>query len=318
MRSIGPAGDAIRSQKALKEPSMQFDYQKLLANIRDGVYFTDLDRRITFWNNAAENITGYSAEEVVGRRCRDNLLVHVDESGKCLCLGLCPLAGTMADQAPRQAKVYLHHKQGHRVPVSVRAIPLVNADDQVVGAAEFFTDLSSEETMQMRIQELESIALLDALTQLPNRHHLEPELISRFHEMERLGVHFGLVIMDIDHFKQFNDTYGHDVGDEVLRVVSKTLKSSLRPFDLVGRWGGEEFICILRAVDDEQLGVISDRIRRLVSTSTIRAEDQPLNITVSIGATIAKTTDTADILIKRADTLMYASKKNGRDQVTLG
>ena len=297
---------------------MQFDYQKLLANIRDGVYFTDLDRRITFWNNAAEHITGYSAEEVIGRRCRDNLLVHVDETGKCLCLGLCPLAGTMADQNPRQARVYLHHKQGHRVPVNVRATPLVDADGQVVGAAEFFTDLSAEETMQMRIQELESLALLDALTQLPNRHHLEPELISRFHEMERLGARFGLALLDIDHFKQFNDTYGHVVGDEVLQVVSKTLKSSLRPYDMVGRWGGEEFICILRGVNDEPLEVISDRIRRLVKTSTIQLENRQLNVTVSIGATMAKVSDNVDSLIKRADKLMYASKKNGRDQVTLG
>lgn len=91
---------------------MQFDYKSLLANIRDGVYFTDLDRRITYWNKGAERITGYSADDVVGHRCRDNLLIHVDETGRSLCQGRCPLASTMNDKAPREAKIYLHHKQG--------------------------------------------------------------------------------------------------------------------------------------------------------------------------------------------------------------
>lgn len=200
----------------------------------------------------------------------------------------------------------------------VRATPLTDAKDQVVGAAEFFTDISAEETMQIRIQELESVALLDALTQLPNRHHLEPELISRFHEMDRLGLNFGLLFMDIDHFKRFNDTYGHDVGDEVLRVVSNTLKASVRPFDMVGRWGGEEFICILRAITKEQLEEISERLKRLISTSTIQVENKQLGITVSMGATMATPADDFASLIKRADGLMYTSKKNGRDQVTLG
>jgi diguanylate cyclase (GGDEF)-like protein/PAS domain S-box-containing protein len=297
---------------------MQLDYQKLLANIRDGVYFTDQDRRITYWNKGAERITGYSAEEALGRRCRDNLLIHVDETGKSLCLGRCPLAGTMNDRTPRDAKVFLHHKQGHRIPVHVRATPLTDTNDRVVGAAEFFTDISSEETMQLRIQELESLALLDALTQLPNRHHLEPELSSRFHEMARLGLKFGLLFMDIDHFKTFNDTYGHDVGDEVLKVVAKTLKASVRPFDMVGRWGGEEFICILRAINSDQLLEISNRLRRLISKSTIQVKDQILAVTVSMGATMAAPTDTVESLVKRADQLMYASKENGRDRVTLG
>jgi diguanylate cyclase (GGDEF)-like protein/PAS domain S-box-containing protein len=307
-----------RSGKNIKEPRLEPDYQKLLANIRDGVYFTDLDRRITYWNKGAESITGYSAEEVVGRRCRDNLLLHVDDAGRSLCLGRCPLASTMNDKTPREAKVFLHHKQGHRLPVHVRATPLFDKGDKVVGAAEFFTDISTEETLQLRIQELENVALLDSLTQLPNRHHLEPELISRFNEMTRLSLKFGLLFMDIDHFKRFNDTYGHPVGDEVLRVVAKTLKSSVRPYDMVGRWGGEEFLCILRAVDPEQLSYISNRLRRLIRKSSIHLGEQLLSITVSMGATMATPADDVESLIKRADDLMYLSKKNGRDQVTVG
>ena len=297
---------------------MQIDYQNLLANIEDGVYFTDTERTIIYWNKSAERITGYGAQEVVGRKCRDNILIHIDQEGCSLCKGRCPMAAAMKDGLSREARVFLHHKKGHRVPVHIRATPLTDSHGHVVGAAEFFTDISTEETLQMRIQELEKVALLDALTELPNRHHIEPELSSRFHEMERMGLNFGLTFMDIDHFKMFNDTHGHDVGDEVLRVVAKTLKVSVRPFDLVGRWGGEEFMCIVRGVQKDQLQVISQRLRMLISQSVIHTEKQRLNVTVSIGATMASPNDNMDSLIKRADKLMYTSKASGRNKVTLG
>lgn len=297
---------------------MQIDYQSLLANIRDGVYFTDTDRRITYWNKGAERISGYGADEVVGRCCRDNILIHVDEAGRSMCNGHCPLAATIQDATPREAKVFLHHKQGHRLPVYVRSTPLSNLDGRIIGAAEFFTDISSEDTLQTRIQELEKLALLDSLTQLPNRHHIEPELVSRFHEIKRLHVPFGFIFMDIDHFKRFNDTYGYDVGDEVLRVVARTLRASVRPFDLVGRWGGEEFVCIARNVAPPILLTIANRVRMLIGTSTIPIGDQMLGVTVSLGATMATAADNTETLIKRADGLMCTSKTNGRNQVTLG
>lgn len=298
---------------------MQPDYPSLLSNIRDGVYFTDTDRRITYWNRAAERITGYGATEVIGHRCRDNILVHVDDEGHSLCRGRCPLAATMRDLQSREARVFLHHKQGHRLPVHVRCAPLTDSEGKLVGAAEFFTDISSEEAMQIRIKELENLALLDTLTQLPNRNHLIPELESRFQEQVRMGLNFGLLFMDIDHFKGFNDTYGHDTGDEVLRTVARTIKAAVRPFDLAGRWGGEEFICIVRNVAEERLLMdIGNRLRRLIAQSTVREGSRRLSVTVSIGATMALQTDNVENLVKRADRLMYESKENGRDQVTLG
>ena len=109
---------------------------------------------------------------------------------------------------------------------------LNDADGNLVGAAEFFTDISNEEAMHIRIKELESLALLDTLTQLPNRNHLVPELESRLREKARLSLSFGLLFMDIDHFKRFNDACGHDIGDEVLGTVA----TAGRPFDLAGRW----------------------------------------------------------------------------------
>jgi len=297
---------------------MKVDYQALMSNIKDGVYFTDTQRQITYWNESAELITGYPAEEVIGSRCSDNILIHVDGEGRSLCKSLCPLAASMNDGMPREAKVYLHHKEGHRIPVLIRVTPLFDADGQLIGGAEFFTDISNQEILNERLKEMEQLALLDALTKLPNRHHLLPEITSRFHEKYRLKLDFGLIFIDLDHFKGINDVFGHNTGDDLLRTVAKTLKTSVRPFDMVGRWGGDEFLCVVRNADTEILKTVSQRLHAMLNASSGPSVDDGIRITASLGATIATDSDTRDTLIERADALMYVSKQNGRNQITYG
>ena len=297
---------------------MKLDYKALLENISDGVYFTDRDRTIIYWNKTAEQITGFSAEEVIGNHCHDNILNHVDDRGRSLCHSSCPLARTIKDRQPRASHLFLHHKQGHRIPVHVRTLPLFDEKNDVAGAAEFFSDASSHASMHQRIAELEQLALLDPLTQLPNRHHLEPEIDSRFDELRRMGFVFGLLFMDIDHFKQLNDTYGHEAGDKVLTAVAHTLKAAIRPYDLVGRWGGEEFLGVIRNVEIRKLEEIGDRLRLLVDKSSVEFKRQQLNVTISVGATLANKSDSRESLVDRADRLMYRSKQDGRNRLTLG
>jgi PAS domain S-box-containing protein len=101
-------------------------YLGLLDQISDGVYFVARDRHITYWNGGAERITGFRAEEVQGHSCSEGMLRHIDDTGGQLCLRGCPLAAVMRDGEPREARVYLHHKDGHRVPVTVRGSALRN------------------------------------------------------------------------------------------------------------------------------------------------------------------------------------------------
>jgi diguanylate cyclase (GGDEF)-like protein/PAS domain S-box-containing protein len=296
----------------------QSSYERIVENLHDGLYLVDLNRKILYWNKAAERISGFKAREVVGKSCSDDILTHVDGAGRCLCTGDCPLGDTMKDGVLREAEVFMHHKDGYRVPVSVRTSPLKDRDGNVIGGVELFTDISHYLFNQLRIEELETLALLDNLTQLSNRHYLEQELHSRFEEKKRLNVPFGVLFIDIDHFKKFNDTYGHHVGDNVLRFVSETFQINCRPFDLYGRWGGEEFVGIIRNVSNEQLEVIGNRIRVLIENSYIIHEQKKLHVTVSVGATLVNADDTIDSLIKRADALLYKSKDNGRNCLTLG
>ena len=293
-----------------------YEYMNLFDNMSDGVYFVDRERRITYWNRAAEKITGFASHEVVGKRCADNILIHIDASGNNLCTGMCPLAKTIKDGLPREADVYLHHKQGHRVPVWIRATPLRNEKNNIVGGAELFSDASPQHLMIQRIQDLEELALIDSLTQLSNRKYLESEIHKSLQEKERYNLSFAILFIDIDNFKQFNDIYGHDVGDRILQLLAQTLKASARPFDLFGRWGGEEFIGLLRNVDHGALVTIGNRCRILVEKSYMTFKETFINVSISLGGTLAKKGDSIQTILKRADRLMYESKKKGRNCLT--
>ncbi|MGE5416055.1 MAG: diguanylate cyclase [Acidobacteriota bacterium] len=293
-------------------------YKQLIDHIADGVYYVDIDRRITYWNYGAEAITGYSAEEVVGRKCSDNLLMHVSEQGNPLCTNLCPLSDTMCSGKIREVNVYLHHKNGHRVPVRVKSAPITDGQGNIIGAVEVFTENTARVAALERVRELEQVAFLDPLTNLANRRFGESFLESRFNEFQRYNMRFGVLSLDIDHFKNVNDTYGHDFGDKVLQMVANTMASNIRSYDLACRWGGEEFNIILTSTNEDTMKSIAEKLRVLISQSCIPHESGMIGVTISIGGTLAQEGDTAESLLKRADDLMYQSKTNGRNQVTIG
>lgn len=304
-----------------KNGTMNLDdvsFAGIIENLHDGLYLTDRNRVITYWNKAAERMSGFSAAEVVGRSCMHNILTHVDGEGRNLCRGHCPLEATVADGCNREAEVYMHHKDGHRIPVLVRTSPLKDRNGTIVGGTELFTDLTNILANNLRVQELEKLALLDRLTQLANRIYLEREIDARFDEMKRHGIAFALLFIDIDHFKKVNDTYGHDVGDRVLQSVANTLAANSRPFDLYGRWGGEEFIGVIRNIDAEGILLIGDRMRMLIASSYLLHNNNRLSITISLGATLARADDTLESMIKRADALLYESKRQGRNRLCFG
>ena len=292
-------------------------YKNLLDSLHDGVYFVDRERRITYWSRGAERISGFDSFEVVGMRCSDNLLMHINDEGVNLCGTGCPLAHTLNDGRVREEEVYLQHKDGHRVPVLTRVAPLRDSSGDVVGAIETFSDNSSKAALVQRLEDLQKMALLDPLTELANRRCIDMKLRSRLDEMKRYGWSCGVLFIDIDNFKVVNDAYGHSMGDKVLKMVARTLSSSLRSFDILGRYGGEEFIAIIANVNAEQLYSFADRLRILVEQSSLNMESHTVRVTISIGATLAQPDDSVDTIVKRADQLMYHSKTIGRNCVTI-
>ncbi len=293
-------------------------YKQLLDNLYDGVYFLDRERSITYWNHGAERLTGYRPEEVVGCYCRENILEHVDERGNRLCdSDLCPAVRTLKDGLEREEMLYLHHKNGHRVPVQVKVSPIRDARGNVIGAVEIFGDATSHLDSLHTIEELKKLALLDPLTGIGNRRYGEMNLRFRKGEMERYGWSFGVLYIDLDDFKLINDSHGHEVGDEVLRMTAATLRRSLRSFDTVSRWGGEEFLALVVNVTRENLLRVGEKLRLLVEQSGLHMKDHLLKVTITVGGTLAGKVDSPEDLVSRADSLMYEGKERGKNCVVV-
>ena len=301
----------------LSSNEMNGFFKRMLDNLFDAVYFTDLQRRIIYWNLAAEDLTGYSAEEVVGKRCADNILMHVDETGRPFCLGECPLSHTMADGRPRRAELYLRHKQGHRVPVEVRVCPVPGKDGEVVGAVEIFNDNSRQRAVRERARDLAKLAFLDPATQVANRRYLDQQLAQQLDQHAKCGTPFGIMLADLDEFKNINDTYGHVNGDAALVTVVKTLSGCLRASDVLGRWGGDEFLVILPGITKDILLETSERCRALVAHSTVPVEGSQIQVTISVGATMDTPGDSPESLLNRADQQLYNCKQSGRNRVSV-
>ncbi|MGO8814389.1 MAG: diguanylate cyclase domain-containing protein [Terriglobia bacterium] len=292
-------------------------FKQILDNLHEGVYFTDLERRITYWNKGAEALTGFSAQEVVGKRCADRILMHVNDSGHLLCEGECPLSRTLADGRAHEAEVYFHHKSGARVPAEVRISPIRDKDGKVVGAVEIFNDNSRHRAVREKAVELTKLAFLDPASQVANRRYLDKELDRQLDRHSKHGVPFGILLADLDEFKNINDTYGHVAGDATLVVVAKTLTGCLRASDVLGRWGGDEFLVILPSITNDILESTSERCRALVARSSVPVESGRIQVTISLGSAMVVHGDSAESLLHRADQHMYSKKQSGRDGVSL-
>ncbi len=160
------------------------------------------------------------------------------------------------------------------------------------------------------------MAITDPLTGIFNRRHLESELEKEFSKRKRYKQAITCLILDVDHFKRVNDSYGHKAGDMVLKELAQRLKQSLRQVDIVARWGGEEFVIVLPQVGRDDAVKSASRIHALVSNAKFENIDEP--ITVSIGVScVSDSINTAEELIDAADRALYQAKKNGRNRVEL-
>jgi diguanylate cyclase (GGDEF)-like protein/PAS domain S-box-containing protein len=281
----------------------------------DAIYVLGPDRRIMAWNQQAQALTGYAPEHVVGQVCSARLLNHVDEAGLSLCGPLCPLRLTMSDGIPRQATVFVHHLDGHLVPVEVRSAVMRTAAGLVVGAVETFRDATATVERDRRILELEDLAYRDPLTGVGNRRAMDRLLTAYRDEQRAAGPPFAAMLFDLDRFKLVNDGHGHTVGDRVLKAVAATLQAGTRGH--VVRYGGEEFLVLAPAQDESEALAAADTLRRLVGAVHVPARGGHVTVSVSVGVALAAGHDTAARLLARADRALFAAKATGRDRAVL-
>ena len=159
------------------------------------------------------------------------------------------------------------------------------------------------------------LATKDSLTGLYIRRHFNLILETQVQMVKDRGGRLSLLMIDLDNFKNINDTHGHKTGDFVLREIAKTLLASCRPLDVVGRYGGEEFIIMLPGADESSASLVAERIRYRVKKSDFKFKDVNHKITVSVGIANYKKDDTAERLVEKADWALYKAKERGKDGI---
>jgi len=291
-------------------------YLAVLDKLDEGVIVINKDRTIRYWSRGAELLTGYTAEEVKGSACPFNCLRFASMENQKECNNSCNIHHTIEFGEGFTEEISFMHKEGYRTPVKITVIPWFDNDGKtIVGAVEIMRDASELSNMRKSVEKMKKLSLIDILTEAGNRRMGEMRLATKLEEFNRYGVEFGILFIDVDHFKRFNDDYGHDAGDRVLRNISKTIRLHMRSFDDFIRWGGEEFLAIISSVNKHQLMDTAEKIRRVVSETFVAHGNSKLSVTVSIGAALVGSEDSLVSLVNRADLAMYESKKNGRNIV---
>lgn len=267
---------------------------------------------VRFANNHAARLFQGSVKQLLG--------VHLDEllySSEAVNLD------TARNGRVSGARGSLFTGDGGKVPVFINSSTLKVKNEELIILS--VVDLSSQRELEERYKKAyaqqESLANHDKLTGLFNRRALTNHAEAELNRAER-GEHLSIIILDLDHFKQVNDTYGHNVGDIVLQSVSRVLQQTVRPYDWLGRWGGEEFIIILPGTGLKTATIVAERIREKVESSTVRLKGyDPLRVTVSFG--VVNTTNISgnsfifDKLVDLADKALYFSKSSGRNKVSV-
>jgi diguanylate cyclase (GGDEF)-like protein/PAS domain S-box-containing protein len=294
-------------------------FQTLAENTFDGLIQIDVKGRVVLWNQGAERILGYTSKEIVGQDYRKIFGVSPQDSTQVQHDANSSISKTLLDGEDREGLISLRHKGGYVMKLLARTITIRDDSGKISGAFKILNDNKTLIALHQEHKKTDETILLDSGTGIGNRAHIELKIrhmLAEFHTSE--GAPIGILFMDIDKFKDFNDTYGHLVGDKVLRFVANTLRQNLRTSDSCGRWGGEEFVALVLDSNLEGLKKIAEKLRSLVESGGVTENGADLRTTISIGATMATDEDTLQSLLERADKLMYQSKEAGRNRVTVG
>jgi diguanylate cyclase (GGDEF)-like protein/PAS domain S-box-containing protein len=281
----------------------------ILDQLPVSVYVLNKERKITYWNDQAAEISGYGRDEVLGRNCSADILRHTSEEGVGLCEDGCPAGACLADGQGRSARVFLHHKDGHRLLVDAKIIPVLGTNGQTEAVIHIAGLRSAMEEAVEEVRKLQHLTSTDTLTELLNRKGLAEATNSWLSDFGRNGRTFALFMIDVNDFKQINDTLGHSVGDQVLIMIAKTMRNVCRGHDAVGRWGGDEFMALVTVKDEAEADILADRMQLVTAQSFLNTESGRVTATISVGKAMAVPGDTPESLFERADASLYEAKR---------
>jgi diguanylate cyclase (GGDEF)-like protein/PAS domain S-box-containing protein len=282
------------------------------------------DLPLVYVNPAFERLTGYRAEEVLGRNCR---FLHRDDVRQS---ALDTVREALRAGTSCEALLRNYRKDGTLFWNQLSLSPMLDANGRITHVMGTHSDVSERVRAEQRLLEkqrqlektkrvLEGLALKDGLTGLYNRRHFSEQLAREWNRARREHLPLSLFMIDIDHFKRFNDTYGHLAGDQCIKLVAETIKRCFaRGSDLVARYGGEEFVTLAAGVDRRQARERAELLREAIREITGERNGRAAQlVTVSVGlATMTPDERLApEDIVEAADRALYQAKRQGRDRV---
>lgn len=305
-----------RSQKKQERLAHSIGKEKVKAEhylaVADAlIVAVDRAGRITLVNHRGCEILGYPESELIGKHWLDVLALPEKREKAAEVFGRF-VAGE-AGSLLKSANFRVRDRQGNVHVLDLSSRLVYDEQGAIIGT------LSSGADVTQRLQleeELKILATTDSLTGLSNRRHFLGAAALAMESFRRYHRPLALLVLDIDHFKKINDTYGHATGDQVLVTMADTLRSVLRSADLCGRFGGEEFVCLLPETTETEARVVAERLRRSLAEQSVATAEGAVRFTASIGLTVADVSDVSvESLLQRADAAMYEAKKTGRNRV---
>lgn len=301
---------------ALKDAEQQLTVshdhiQKVVDTIPDPTLVIDVSNyQLQLANQSARNL--YSGGQAFSNGMTCYRLSHKRDTP---CTGMsdpCPIQEVLMTGKSVSVRHKHFDNRGRLLYVDVRATPLFDESGQtVVQIVESHRDVT--ETVEMEKQ-LQHMATTDRLTQIYNRLKFDDELKHQIEWAKKTENKLGLIMFDLDHFKQVNDNHGHDIGDEVLKNTVELVTRYIRKSDTLARWGGEEFMIIMPLTDALELKTITEMLRRHIEQLSHETAGM---VTASFGGSVLRTEDTAATLVKRVDAALYQSKQSGRNRCTI-
>ena len=300
----------------------------LLQSIDVGIVVLNHSYEVQIWNTFMENHSGIQPQEIRNK----NLFEFFPEIPKKWFQRKCEATFLLQNQAfsTWQQRPYLFKFDNYRPITSAEKnmyqnftiLPITKLTGETESIAIIIHDVTdvahSKKELEQSNKSLTMQSRTDQLTQLNNRWYWELRLEQEFTRFKRYGNKTSLIMLDIDHFKKVNDTYGHLAGDEVIRELSKYIRQLKRGSDIAGRYGGEEFGILLTDTDAGNALKFANRLREMIETNHIVYENKTIEVTVSLGITeFSNTAEDHEKVISQADEALYASKNNGRNQATI-
>lgn len=282
-------------------------YMHLLDSIYDGFYVIDESRRIVIWSLGNSRLFGFSAKDIVGQPWHRSVVGGTASKPD-------PIETAIKDQHPICHGISTKDSKGGTRELGVQTVPVFDNDGLVIGVAELICNGQESKRNSGQFRRLQMAATRDALTGVTNRGELDEQIQQVYTKWKsEPTIPFSLVFFDIDHFKPINDRLSHAVGDRVLIDVARLVQDELYSGEVIGRYGGEEFVILCPETDLQAACERAERIRRAIMGGRF-ADREDLRITASFGVAQAEPGDTPESLLKRADLALYDAKHQGRNR----